>query len=140
MPGSRAELAGILSDKSFESLKNLVCEATLKGIEDMGFTHMTDIQAKTIPHLLEGKLDKKEILLLVCNNYCIAFVNLGRDLVGNAKTGSGKTLAFLIPAVELVYKLRFLPRNGTGIVMISPTRELAMQTFGVLRELLKHHR
>ena len=55
MPGSRAELAGILSDKSFESLKNLVCEATLKGIEDMGFTHMTDIQAKTIPHLLEGK-------------------------------------------------------------------------------------
>ena len=55
VPGSRAELAGILSDKSFESLKNLVCEATLKGIEDMGFTHMTDIQAKTIPHLLEGK-------------------------------------------------------------------------------------
>ena len=55
VPGSRAELAGILSDKSFESLKNLVCEATLKGIEDMGFTHMTDIQAKPIPHLLEGK-------------------------------------------------------------------------------------
>lgn len=104
-------------DKSFESLQNLVCEATLKGISDMGFTHMTDIQAKTIPHLLEG-----------------------RDLVGNAKTGSGKTLAFLIPAVELVFKLRFLPRNGTGVLMISPTRELAMQTFGVLRELLKHHR
>ena len=40
----------------------------------MGFTHMTDIQAQTIPTLLEG-----------------------RDLVGNAKTGSGKTLAFLIP-------------------------------------------
>ena len=80
----------------------------------MGFTHMTDIQAKTIPHLLEGK-----------------------DLVGNAKTGSGKTLAFLIPAVELIFKLRFLPRNGTGVLMISPTRELAMQTFGVLRELLK---
>ena len=104
-------------DKSFESLQNLVCEATLKGISDMGFTHMTDIQAKTIPHLLEG-----------------------RDVVGNAKTGSGKTLAFLIPAVELVFKLRFLPRNGTGVLMISPTRELAMQTFGVLRELLKHHR
>jgi len=116
LPGNRAELAGILSDKSFESLQNLVCEATLKGISDMGFTHMTDIQAKTIPHLLEG-----------------------RDLVGNAKTGSGKTLAFLIPAVELVFKLRFLPRNGTGVLMISPTRELAMQTFGVLRELLKHH-
>ena len=60
--------------------------------------------------------------------------------MGNAKTGSGKTLAFLVPAVELVYKLRFLPRNGTGVLIISPTRELSMQTFGVLRELLKHHR
>lgn len=109
-------MAGILSDKSFDSLKSHVCEATLKGISDMGFTHMTDIQARTIPPLLEG-----------------------RDLVGAAKTGSGKTLAFLIPAVELIYKLRFLPRNGTGVLIISPTRELSMQTFGVLRELLKHH-
>ena len=46
----------------------------------MGFTHMTDIQAQTIPTLLEG-----------------------RDLVGNAKTGSGKTLAFLIPGNFFVY-------------------------------------
>merc|ERR1712038_485385 len=54
-------------------------------------------------------------------------------------TGSGKTLSFLIPAVELIYKLKFMPRNGTGVIIISPTRELSMQTFGVLRELLKHH-
>ena len=46
-------------------------------------------QAKSIPHLLEG-----------------------RDLLGQAKTGSGKTLAFLIPAIELIYKLKFMPRNG----------------------------
>jgi len=116
LPGNKAELAGILSDKSFASLKGHVCDKTLNGIADMGFTHMTDIQAKTIPTLLEG-----------------------RDLVGNAKTGSGKTLAFLIPAVQLIYQLKFLPRNGTGVVIISPTRELSMQTFGVLRELLKHH-
>jgi ATP-dependent RNA helicase DDX18/HAS1 len=32
--------------------------------------------------------------------------------MGGAKTGSGKTLAFLVPVVELVYKLKFLPRNG----------------------------
>lgn len=36
-----------------------------------------------------------------------------RDLMGAAKTGSGKTLAFLIPAVELLFKLKFKPRNGT---------------------------
>ena len=35
-----------------------------------------------------------------------------RDLLGAARTGSGKTLAFLIPAVELLYKLNFMPRNG----------------------------
>jgi len=116
LPGSKAGMAGILSDKSFEGLKDHVCSKTLDGIKDMGFTHMTDIQARSIPPLLEG-----------------------RDLVGSAKTGSGKTLAFLVPAVELIYKLKFWPRNGTGVVIISPTRELSMQTFGVLREVLKHH-
>lgn len=62
----------------------------------MGFTDMTEIQAMSIPPLLEG-----------------------RDLVGAAKTGSGKTLAFLIPAVELIYKLKFMPRNGTKIYSFS---------------------
>ncbi|KAL5010186.1 hypothetical protein ScPMuIL_012491 [Solemya velum] len=108
--------AGILTDTSFKSLEGAVSDASLNGIKDMGFTHMTEIQAKTIPHLLEG-----------------------RDLMGAAQTGSGKTLAFLIPAVELLYKLKFMPRNGTGCIIISPTRELSMQTFGVLKELLKYH-
>lgn len=104
------------NDMSFTSLKGLISDESLKGIEEMGFTTMTEIQAKSIPPLLEG-----------------------RDLVGSAKTGSGKTLAFLIPAVELIYKLRFMPRNGTGVIIISPTRELSMQTFGVLKELMAHH-
>merc|ERR1711936_255359 len=121
LPGSKAGAVSILSDKTFSGLAEAlgsggISEATLKGIADMGFTHMTDIQAKTIAQLLEG-----------------------RDLVGAAKTGSGKTLAFLLPAIELIYKLKFMPRNGTGVIIISPTRELSMQTFGVLRELLKHH-
>uniref|UniRef100_A0A8D0EHJ9 ATP-dependent RNA helicase n=1 Tax=Strix occidentalis caurina TaxID=311401 RepID=A0A8D0EHJ9_STROC len=62
-----------------------------------------------------------------------------RDILAAAKTGSGKTLAFLIPAVELIYKLKFMPRNGTGVIILSPTRELAMQTYGVLKELMNHH-
>ncbi|KAK7485195.1 hypothetical protein BaRGS_00023605 [Batillaria attramentaria] len=103
-------------DYSFESLKGKVSDLTLHAIKDMGFSHMTEIQLKAIPPLLEG-----------------------RDLMGAAKTGSGKTLAFLVPAIELMYKLRFMPRNGTGCIVISPTRELSMQTFGVLKELLKYH-
>ncbi|KAK8388559.1 hypothetical protein O3P69_020503 [Scylla paramamosain] len=103
-------------NKSFESLRGQVSEETMKAIEGMGFTEMTEIQAKAIPKLLEG-----------------------RDLRGTAKTGAGKTLAFVIPAVELLHKLKFKPRNGTGVIVISPTRELSMQTFGVLREVMQEH-
>lgn len=63
----------------------------------------------------------------------------GKDVLGAAKTGSGKTLAFLIPAIEILYSLRFKPRNGTGVIVVSPTRELALQIFGVARELMKTH-
>ncbi|KAL3277135.1 hypothetical protein HHI36_012489 [Cryptolaemus montrouzieri] len=104
------------SSNAFSSLKGKISEKTFRAIVDMGYTTMTEIQAKSIPILLEG-----------------------RDLVGAAKTGSGKTLAFLIPAVELIYKLQFKPRNGTGVIIISPTRELSMQIFGVLKELMKYH-
>ena len=89
---------------------------TLKAIQSMGFTQMTEVQARTIPPLLAGK-----------------------DVLGAAKTGSGKTLAFLLPAIELLYSLKFKPRNGTGAIVITPTRELALQIFGVARELMANH-
>ena len=41
------------------------------------------------------------------------------DLLGAARTGSGKTLAFLIPAIELLYKLKFMPRNGEFVYVYS---------------------
>ncbi|EIM92831.1 DEAD-domain-containing protein [Stereum hirsutum FP-91666 SS1] len=91
-------------------------EPTQKALAEMGFTTMTPVQAKSIPPLLAGK-----------------------DVLGAARTGSGKTLAFLIPAVELLHRLKFKPRNGTGIIIVSPTRELALQIFGVAKELMAHH-
>lgn len=119
---------------AFSSLD--LSEGTRKAIDGMGFASMTEVQARTIPPLLAGK-----------------------DVLGAAKTGSGKTLAFLIPAVEMLYKLKFKPRNGkadfhesswcrmltrdrpagTGAIVISPTRELALQIFGVAKELCEHH-
>lgn len=86
---------------------------TAQALERMGFTTMTEVQARCIPPLLAGK-----------------------DVLGAAQTGSGKTLAFLIPAVEMLQRLRFKPRNGTGAIIISPTRELALQIFGVAKELM----
>ncbi|KAF7822239.1 DEAD-box ATP-dependent RNA helicase 27 [Senna tora] len=64
---------------------------------------------------------------------------MGKDVLGAARTGSGKTLAFLIPAVELLYNVQFTPRNGAGVIVICPTRELAIQTHAVAKELLKNH-
>lgn len=89
---------------------------TMEAIQGMGFDNMTEIQRRGIPPLLAGK-----------------------DVLGAAKTGSGKTLSFLIPAVEMLSSLRFKPRNGTGVIIVSPTRELALQIFGVARELMEKH-
>lgn len=91
-------------------------EETQKAITDMGFTKMTEVQARCIPALLAGK-----------------------DVLGAARTGSGKTLAFLIPAIELLHRMKFKPRNGTGVIIVTPTRELALQILGVAKDLLKYH-
>lgn len=52
---------------------------------------------------------------------------------------SGKTLAFLIPLLEKLYRRQFVPPDGPGAVVLSPTRELAVQTFQVLRSVGSHH-
>ena len=85
---------------------------TQTALTNLNFTRMTQIQSMSIPPLLSGK-----------------------DLIGAAKTGSGKTLAFLIPVVELLHMSKFTGRNGTGAIIISPTRELAMQIYGVCKDL-----
>ncbi len=82
----------------------------------MKFDKMTHIQAKSIPWLLKGK-----------------------DLLGAAKTGSGKTLAFLIPALEILYRVKFTQTKGTGVIIITPTRELAQQIYDVGIDLLTYH-
>jgi ATP-dependent RNA helicase DDX18/HAS1 len=56
----------------------------MKAIDQLGFKKATEIQARSIPHILNG-----------------------RDVLGAAKTGSGKTLAFMTPAVELLHKAQF---------------------------------
>ncbi|OMO63836.1 hypothetical protein COLO4_32200 [Corchorus olitorius] len=103
-----------MSTDSFESLG--LSEPTFKAIKEMGFQYMTQIQSRAIPPLMVGK-----------------------DVLGAARTGSGKTLAFLVPAVELLYNVRFSPRNGTGVIVICPTRELAIQTHAVAKDLMKYH-
>lgn len=60
------------------------------------------------------------------------FTLSGRDAVGVAETGSGKTMAFALPCVEFVSKIG---KKGIKAVIVSPTRELAMQTHVQLASL-----
>jgi ATP-dependent RNA helicase SrmB len=90
-------------------------ESLLQALQEKGFTRPTVIQAETIPAALEG-----------------------RDVLGSAPTGTGKTAAFLLPALQ---HLLDFPRKKSGpprILILTPTRELAMQVADHARELAKH--
>ena len=89
---------------------------TLAGLAKGKWTTMTDVQRAAIPHALAG-----------------------RDILGAAKTGSGKTLAFLVPLLELLFRERWSKADGLGALVVSPTRELALQIFDVLRTLGVQH-
>lgn len=90
-------------------------ESLLDALQDKGFTRPTAIQAAAIPPALEG-----------------------RDVLGSAPTGTGKTAAYLLPALQ---HLLDFPRKKSGpprILILTPTRELAMQVAEHARELSAH--
>ena len=90
--------------------------ATQSGLDASHFKTLTTIQAKSIPSSLKGG-----------------------DILGAAKTGSGKTLAFLIPVLENLYRKQWTEYDGIGALILSPTRELAIQIFEVLRKVGRNH-
>ena len=71
----------------------------LATVTDLGYIAPTPIQSAAIPHLLEG-----------------------RDVIGQAQTGTGKTAAFSLPI------LHHLDPHGLQALILTPTRELAIQT------------
>lgn len=91
-------------------------DPTTSGLAASHFKSLTDIQSRSIPYALKG-----------------------RDILGAAKTGSGKTLAFLIPVLENLYRKSWTEYDGLGAIVLSPTRELAIQIFEVLRKVGRYH-
>lgn len=86
----------------------------LRGLAAVGFSNPTPIQSKAIPLAL-----------------------LGKDLVGGAATGSGKTAAFIVPILErLLYRPKKVPT--TRVVVLTPTRELAIQCHAVATRLASY--
>jgi ATP-dependent RNA helicase DDX10/DBP4 len=101
----------------FEHFTDLpLSQATQKGLAASHFKTLTTIQSKTIPLALQGS-----------------------DILGAAKTGSGKTLAFLVPVLENLGRKKWTAHDGVGALILSPTRELAIQIFDVLRQVGRCH-
>lgn len=98
--------------KSFADLE--LDQNLLQAIEAMGYSRPTAIQEQVIPHALDG-----------------------RDILASAPTGTGKTAAFVLPALQF---LQDFPRRQPGparILILTPTRELAMQVADQARALAK---
>lgn len=101
------DLDGLANVSKFSDLP--LSQRTLQGLIGAGYLIPTEIQKAGIPISLKG-----------------------HDVLGAAKTGSGKTLAFLIPVIEALWRQQWSSIDGLGALIISPTRELAYQTFEVL--------
>lgn len=92
----------------FESLN--LSPDVYRGIKRKGYKVPTPIQRKTMPIILSGS-----------------------DVVAMARTGSGKTAAFLVPMLERLRQ--HVPQGGVRALILSPTRDLALQTLKFAQEL-----
>ncbi|CAN8072996.1 unnamed protein product [Agarophyton chilense] len=104
----------IFKAKSFTEIP--LSSRTLDGLAAANFTELTGIQKTAIPQALAG-----------------------RDILAAAPTGSGKTLAFLIPVLEALWRKKWNTMDGLGALILSPTRELGIQIFEVLRSVARQH-
>lgn len=83
----------------------------LRAVSEMGYEHATDIQAGSIPSILEGQ-----------------------DVTGRSSTGTGKTAAFGIPIVQRTAE----NEDRSSVLILAPTRELALQITGEIRKYAKY--
>ena len=83
----------------------------MAGVQALGYITPTPIQVESIPPIMQG-----------------------RDLIGLSQTGTGKTAAFVLPILQ---RLLQSPRGRVGALIISPTRELAEQTYETINKLGK---
>jgi len=82
-----------------------------RAVEEIGFEEATNIQALSIPLILEG-----------------------RDVIGHSQTGTGKTAAFSLPAIEKIDPAK----KSVQVLILCPTRELAVQACDEIRKFAKY--
>jgi len=112
---SKETKSSFLSSETFADRKDLHPDSKRALEKVFKLKTMTEIQAKTF-----------------------GVISSGQDCLGRAKTGTGKTLAYLVPAVSRI--LEHPPRKDcVGILVVSPTRELASQIADQAEKLLTFH-
>ncbi|KAM3600547.1 uncharacterized protein V6R79_024979 [Siganus canaliculatus] len=103
------------TEGTWDSLPVKLDDRILQTLQELKFTHMTPVQAACIPLFMSNK-----------------------DVAAEAVTGSGKTLAFVIPVLELLLKREEkLKKMQVGALVITPTRELALQISEVTQLFLQ---
>nr|XP_020511065.1 ATP-dependent RNA helicase DDX55 [Labrus bergylta] len=103
------------TEGTWDSLPVKLNDSILQTLEELTFTHMTPVQSACIPLFMRNK-----------------------DVAAEAVTGSGKTLAFVIPIIELLLKREEkLKKMQVGALVITPTRELALQISEVMEQFIQ---
>jgi len=94
-----------------------VISPILKALKEVNYSEATEIQEKAIPLILKR-----------------------RDIIGSAQTGTGKTAAFAIPIIQLIHQIEGQTKSRPKIrsLIVTPTRELAIQIDENIREYSKH--
>ena len=92
-----------------------LCDPIVQAIEDLGYTTPTPIQKQAIPVIISGK-----------------------DLIATAQTGTGKTAAFVLPILETLNKERQLRGKRIRALILTPTRELAVQVAANVAQYSAH--
>uniref|UniRef100_A0A8R7TKP2 RNA helicase n=1 Tax=Triticum urartu TaxID=4572 RepID=A0A8R7TKP2_TRIUA len=110
-PDTRYQTEDVTATKGNEFEDYFLKRELLMGIYEKGFEKPSPIQEESIPIALTGS-----------------------DILARAKNGTGKTAAFCIPALEKIDQ----DKNAIQVVILVPTRELALQTSQVCKELGKH--
>ncbi|WP_077923997.1 DEAD/DEAH box helicase [Spirosoma sp. 209] len=98
---------------SFSSLG--LSDPLLKAVADQQYTKPYPVQQEAIPAILRGK-----------------------DILGIAKTGSGKTASFVLPILELFHRTKTAKSQSATVLVLVPTRELAVQVAEVFEMLGAH--
>ncbi len=116
--------SSLYSNMKFQDVPTINKESKDAITKVLKLEYMTDIQSKTFD-----------------------VASKGQDVLGRARTGTGKTIAFLLPALERILtggdkydECTYDPGNNIGVLVISPTRELAIQIGTEAKKLLTFHK